>query len=330
MTGSVRTRTVLAVHLGAKPPIDDSHQGSKRRETGAHEICAWFNDRIRDQIRRVPSRIRFQVNLLEADEADDGGDDTPATEKNTVEKYSHFPSLANHHMVKTRHRQNKDGDVGDDMWQTDVAITRHNISTMSFDCLIPFEFERLTYGERREDIGKGMSYAHPNNNPCDDSHDTFSKDPEIQGQDRELREQACCHVNKFGRRLYLEICCYNSWVSKKPVSDMTTGAPFRDEHCAIESHTKDVGKHRKYPDLQIVALDANVREMRNKMYTTVVTTDTVVVILKSTRLVSWASIEIAGGVDGSRGTTSKEQMKRFPEPQHGYQGPYEAYLVECM
>jgi hypothetical protein len=82
-------------------------------------------------------------------------------------------------MVQTGHGQNKDGDVGEDMWQTDVAITRHTISTMSVDCLIPFEFKRLTYSERREDIGKGVSYAHPNNKPCGDSNDMFSKDPEI-------------------------------------------------------------------------------------------------------------------------------------------------------
>jgi hypothetical protein len=73
------------------------------------------------------------------------------------------------------------------MWNTDVAITCHNISTMSVDCLIPFQFERLTYKERREDISKGVSYAHPNNNPCDDSHDTFSKYFKIQDQYQELK-----------------------------------------------------------------------------------------------------------------------------------------------
>jgi len=102
---------------------------------------------------------------------------------------------------------------------------------MTINSLVPLEFERSTYGEGRDDIGNGVSYAHPNNNPREDSHNAFSKDPEIQDQYRELWEQARCHVNELGRRLYFEICRYDGRISKKPVSHMTTSASFSDEYC---------------------------------------------------------------------------------------------------
>ena len=74
-----RSSAVVAVHLGAHLLIDNSQQGSKACETRAHKICAWLDDGVREQIRRVPGWVGLKVDRPEIDEAHDGGDDAPAS-----------------------------------------------------------------------------------------------------------------------------------------------------------------------------------------------------------------------------------------------------------
>lgn len=53
----VRGSAVVAVDLGARPLIAGSHQGPEARETRAHEIGAWLDDGVREQIWGVPGRV---------------------------------------------------------------------------------------------------------------------------------------------------------------------------------------------------------------------------------------------------------------------------------
>lgn len=114
------------------------------------------------------------------------------------EENAQLPSLANLQMIQTRQRENKDGDVGENMRQADIAIAGHDVGTVTNNGLVPLVLERLAYGEGRNDIGDGVGYAHPNNNPCADAHTAFRKDPEVQDQDGEFWEEACCHVHELG------------------------------------------------------------------------------------------------------------------------------------
>jgi hypothetical protein len=66
------------------------------------------------------------------------------------------------------------------MWQAEVSVACHYIGTMTVDGLFPLELEGLTDDEGRNDIGNGVGYGHPNNNPCTYSNVAFSEDPKVQ------------------------------------------------------------------------------------------------------------------------------------------------------
>lgn len=95
------------------------------------------------------------------------------------ENDSQLPPLANLQMPQTRQGQNENGDVGENMWQADVAVARHDVGTVTLNHLVPLELKRLTDGEGRNNVGHSMSYAHPNDNPGADSHRATGKDPQV-------------------------------------------------------------------------------------------------------------------------------------------------------
>jgi hypothetical protein len=158
------------------------------------------------------------------------GDENLQASHEKYEEDSQLLPLVDHQSGQTRQGENKNCDVGEDMWQADVAVACHDIDTMTIDGVVPLEFKRLTDGEGRNDIGNGMGYAHPNNNECAESHSPFRKDPQIHDQDCELGEQACSHVDKLGRRLKLEIIQYDRWIGNIPVSHMAARASTSEKH----------------------------------------------------------------------------------------------------
>lgn len=137
-------------------------------------------------------------------------------------------------MPQTRQGQDENGDVGENVWQADVAVARHDVRTVTLNHLVPLELEGLADSEGRNNVCDGMGYAHSDDDPCADSHRATGKDPEVQDQDGELWEQACHHVDELGRRLHLEILCYDGRVGQKPISHMTTSTSFIDEHFQVE------------------------------------------------------------------------------------------------